>query len=278
MELSRRAFVATTVSGFAALAARPSAQGRAPEDGYKLWLRYAPPGEVAGQYRDALRQIVVQGKSSTARVTREELTSALSAMLGSTIPVAAKSDQPGALVVGTPATSPIVKALGWQADLTKLGPEGYIIRTTTIAKRPAIAIASQGDVGALYGAFHFLRLIQTAKPIAQLDIQERPRVQLRMLNHWDNMNGTIERGYAGRSLWQWADLPGTDRPAIPRLRARQRLDWHQRRRPQQRQRRRPRADAGIPRRRSRRSQTSGVPTASACTSRPTSPLPSASAA
>ncbi len=212
MELSRRAFVATTVSGFAALATRPSAQVRAPEDGYKLWLRYAPPGEVAGQYRDALRQIVVQGKSNTARVTREELTAALSAMLGSTIPVAATSDQPGALVVGTPATSPIVKALGWQADLTKMGPEGYIIRTTTIARRPAIAIASQGDVGALYGAFHFLRLIQTAKSIAQLDIKERPRVQLRMLNHWDNMDGSIERGYAGRSLWQWADLPGTIDP------------------------------------------------------------------
>ncbi len=45
------------------------------------------------------------------------------------------------------------------------------------------------------------------QPIDRLEVFERPRVQLRMLNHWDNANGTIERGYAGNSLWQWADLP-----------------------------------------------------------------------
>ena len=77
---------------------------------------------------------------------------------------------------------------------------------------PVIAIASDGEVGALYGAYHFLRLLQTAQPIDRLDITERPKVQLRMLNHWDNMDGTIERGYAGRSLWQWNELPGTMSP------------------------------------------------------------------
>jgi alpha-glucuronidase len=69
-------------------------------------------------------------------------------------------------------------------------------------------VASQSEVGALYGAFHVLRLIQTAAPIESLGILERPRVPLRMLNHWDNLDGSIERGYAGRSLWQWNELPG----------------------------------------------------------------------
>ena len=72
---------------------------------------------------------------------------------------------------------------------------------------PSIAIASESDVGALYGVFHFLRLLQTGQPIDALDIVQRPRLQVRMLNHWDNLNGTIERGYAGRSLWQWSELP-----------------------------------------------------------------------
>jgi alpha-glucuronidase len=71
-----------------------------------------------------------------------------------------------------------------------------------------IVIASGGEIGALYGMFHFLRLLQTAQSLDRLDLKEQPRVQLRLLNHWDNMDGSIERGYAGRSLWQWAELPG----------------------------------------------------------------------
>ncbi len=113
-----------------------------------------------------------------------------------------------ALVVGTPSNSAAVRALGWQAELTKLGPEGFIIRTAQVQKQRAIVVASDGEIGALYGTFHLLRLLQTGQPIEKLSIAERPRVQLRMLNHWDNLNGTIERGYAGRSLWQWDDLPG----------------------------------------------------------------------
>src|SRR5262249_25519156 len=49
---------------------------------------------------------------------------------------------------------------------------------------------------------------QTHQPLAHLDLTSVPKVQRRMLNHWDNLNGTIERGYAGRSLWQWSELPG----------------------------------------------------------------------
>ena len=36
---------------------------------------------------------------------------------------------------------------------------------------------------------------------------EKPKVQLRLLNQWDNLNGSIERGYGGRSLWKWSELP-----------------------------------------------------------------------
>ncbi len=60
----------------------------------------------------------------------------------------------------------------------------------------------------MYGVFHFLRLLQTGQSIHQLDILSVPRSPLRLLNHWDNLNRTIERGYAGFSLWQWNNLPG----------------------------------------------------------------------
>ena len=139
---------------------------------------------------------------------RQELTAALSNMLGGPVPAVEQGLTRGALVVGTPANSPAIQGLRWQADLAKLGPEGYVIRNAIVAGQPVLAVASEGEIGALYGAYHFLRLLQTGASIEQVQIAERPKVQLRMLNHWDNMDGTIERGYAGRSLWQWNELPG----------------------------------------------------------------------
>ena len=75
-------------------------------------------------------------------------------------------------------------------------------------------IASIGEPGLLYGAFHFLRLLQTGRPIESLDITERPRLARRLLNHWDNLDGSIERGYAGRSLWNWDELPDRVDPRV----------------------------------------------------------------
>ncbi|HTY50103.1 MAG TPA: hypothetical protein VMB48_10460, partial [Steroidobacteraceae bacterium] len=63
-------------------------------------------------------------------------------------------------------------------------------------------------VGALYGVFRFLRLLQTDRSIARLDITSRPRIERRVLDHWDNLDGSVERGYAGASLWDWQKLPG----------------------------------------------------------------------
>jgi len=64
----------------------------------------------------------------------------------------------------------------------------------------------------LYGAFHFLRLLQTYQRIDALAITERPHIQHRILNHWDNLDGTVERGYAGGSLWDWHKLPDYKSP------------------------------------------------------------------
>src|SRR4029078_13271361 len=70
------------------------------------------------------------------------------------------------------------------------------------------------DVGALYGTFHFLRLLQTEQPIYRLLIDQKPALQLRLLNHWDNLDGSIERGYAGKSLWNWEQLPDRIDPRL----------------------------------------------------------------
>jgi alpha-glucuronidase len=217
VKLSRREFAATTLAGAAGLclggfemrgfAAESPAQPL-DEDGYKLWLRYAPPGDVARNYRKTVRQIRVDGTSATAGIIRDELRSAISAMLGGVVPQNDNSLAEGTVIIGTPGNSATVRDLNWAADLRAVGDEGFIIRTTSISGHGITVVAANTDIGALYGSFHFLRLMQTGRPIDKLDISERPALQLRLMNHWDNPDGTIERGYAGRSLWQWNDLPG----------------------------------------------------------------------
>lgn len=85
----------------------------------------------------------------------------------------------------------------------RLGREAFTIK----GDNTAVTISSGGDIGLLYGAYHLLRLQQTGTDMQHLDICERPQYAMRILNHWDNLDGTIERGYAGRSLWQWDELP-----------------------------------------------------------------------
>jgi alpha-glucuronidase len=217
VKVSRREFVATGLAGAAALRAVPrvaaqTAAALAPEDGYKLWLRYASPGASAvQQYRQTVRQVTVQGTTPTTAIIRRELADALGTMLGAAVP-AGDAVVENTLVVGTPRTSPLIGSLGWGADLDRAGAEGYVIRTATIGGRRVTAVAANAEVGALYGTFHFLRLLQTAQPVVQLNIVESPKVMLRMVNHWANLDGSVERGYAGRSLWEWSELPGTVSP------------------------------------------------------------------
>lgn len=71
-----------------------------------------------------------------------------------------------------------------------------------------IILESSQDIGILYGAYHLLRLQSSDKEaLKNIDITEAPSYDIRILNHWDNLDGTIERGYAGYSLWKWDELP-----------------------------------------------------------------------
>jgi alpha-glucuronidase len=191
-----------------------SAAARA-ETGYDLWLRYLPVEDAAlrSAYRGRAAAIVVQEVSPAAHVVQAELQRGLSGLLGAPVPPAT-TVVPGAVVAGTPAGSPLVAGLGWEKELAPLGDEGYRIRSTRIGPHAVTVIASRGPAGLLYGAFHLLRLIQTGRPLVALEVAERPRLARRVLNHWDNLDGTIERGYAGRSLWNWEELPGRVDPRV----------------------------------------------------------------
>jgi alpha-glucuronidase len=185
------------------------------EDGYGLWLRYAPIENVTlrDAYRRAITGVIVQQSPATAAIVSQELARGLAALFGAPVPSRTTVDRDGVLIVGT-IGSPLVSTLGWRDELTRLGPEGFVIRHTRINGHRALVVASAGDGGALYGTFHLLRLLSTSMPIDRVDARERPRHQLRLLNHWDNLNGSIERGYAGQSLWRWAELPSRVDPRV----------------------------------------------------------------
>ena len=172
------------------------------EDGYELWLRYHPmEASAIAQYTPSATVVVANGGSETIRAAADELTRGLGGLLGK--PVTTGAMQDGAVVLGTPSTSSLVKGL----NLSKLNDEGYLIKTTTADGHKVTVIAGKTDAGVLYGAFAFLKLIQTRQSIASLDLSSSPRLKVRIMDHWDNLNGTIARGYAGFSIWDWQKMP-----------------------------------------------------------------------
>ena len=176
------------------------------EDGYDLWLRYRPvAGEQRNHYASAIMQLAMPAPSPTLTAARNELLRGLTGLLSQSPVSVERVSAAGALVVGTPRSEPHIAQL--DAGLEGLAAHGYVIRQRRVAGQPAIVIAANDDLGVLYGVFHFLRLLQTEQDLERLNISESPRVQLRMLNHWDNLDRTVERGYAGASLWDWHKLP-----------------------------------------------------------------------
>src|ERR1044071_4545229 len=126
MKISRRDFVITTVTGAAGLClggctvtshgVRPQAQ-LADEDGYRLWLRYAPPGDAIKNYRKIVRQICVEGSSPTSQIIRDELRKATEGLFGDAAPLHENDLVAVSIVIGSPGNSKLVRDLNWTPDL-----------------------------------------------------------------------------------------------------------------------------------------------------------------
>ena len=179
------------------------------DDGYDLWLRYDPVADPARRqhYQGAITDVAVFGDSPTIAVAREELLRGIGGLLEREMGTTVAAIREGALVVGTPDALPVRATPDLEEALTRAGSEGYVIRSMPVSGHPATVITANTDVGILYGVFAFLRHLQTGRRIGDLNIVEAPSLQLRVLNHWDNLDRTVERGYAGFSLWDWHKLP-----------------------------------------------------------------------
>ena len=175
------------------------------EDGYRLWLKYdlISDKNIRKNYQKQIRHFNVGGVSETSEAIRKELNHALPSLLGKFENKSSKHQ----LVVGTPSNSTLVADAGLQQQLSTLGKEGYIIKSGTGKYKNALFIAANTEVGTLYGTFHFLRLLQSHKNIEDIQLSSQPKIKVRTLNHWDNPDRHVERGYAGSSIWDWHKLP-----------------------------------------------------------------------
>jgi len=182
------------------------------EDGYRLWLRYDKIKDPAllAQYKKNIQTITVEGSSPTFDIIRKEINNGLSGLLGNEIKPNIPKGLSSSLWIGTIAHLPGIDNISQLSG--QLGKEGYRIFTKTSAGKKTIIITANTDMGLLYGTFHFLRLLQTNQSIENLSITSVPKLKLRMLNHWDNLNRYVERGYAGMSIWNWHTLPGYTDP------------------------------------------------------------------
>ena len=170
------------------------------EDGYDLWLRHTPLSAAEAQAaRPYLgRGVQVLGAMSpTVQLAMDELDRAGAGMTGrepSTHPalVLARADR--------------LESGGYPSDPRLAGapPGSYSIRAVHSGR---IVITANDDLGLLYGAFALVRHVGATGTVADAEAFSAPAMPLRMLNHWDNPDGHVERGYAGRSIFDWWHLP-----------------------------------------------------------------------
>ncbi|WP_345952616.1 alpha-glucuronidase family glycosyl hydrolase [Mucilaginibacter sp. PAMB04168] len=178
------------------------------EDGYRLWLRYDKVKSTAlyNGYRQSVKQIVFTGSSATAQAAKKELLDGLQQILNLQPAQVSNITANGTLIIGTPKSSKVIAT--YSQELHESGDEGYFLKSATIAGKSCLLIGGNTDKGILYGVFNFLRLLQTGQSLQQVSINESPKIKYRLLNHWDNLDRTVERGYAGSSIWKWHKLPG----------------------------------------------------------------------
>ena len=175
------------------------------EDGYDLWLRYKKisNNSLLDQYKKKITSPAILGSSQTIAIIKTELTQAFSGLTGISYKILSSTDKSSTFIAGKVSTATIISSIVTKDELNIIGNEGFIIKT----RSGKTIITANTDIGVLYGVFHFLRIMQTQQSISNLNIISAPKIKLRILNHWDNLNRTVERGYAGFSIWDWHKLP-----------------------------------------------------------------------
>ncbi len=170
------------------------------ETGAEAWLRYQPSTpRVERSYENLPVKIVLLGDRLVVRSAQKELVRGISQMLGKTLSEGVISSHDRSIVLGTLTelhrVSPALRPPGG------LHTDGYWLKAVKIHGAACLVVTSATDRGVLYGAFALLGKIARGENIAGIDEVQQPAAPIRWVNQWDNLDGRIERGYGGASIF-----------------------------------------------------------------------------
>jgi alpha-glucuronidase len=170
------------------------------DSSYHAWLRYAPlsPTERA-KFNSFPTTVVVVGDSTLLKTSQTELLRGARGMLGRSLLVSSELPKESAILLGTVSR---LHSFAPELSLAKaLAGDDFSLMTTRLHGHECIVIEGNTDRGVLYGVFALLRKIAFVQGLSHLDEAQQPSVPLRWVNQWDNLDGSIERGYGGSSIF-----------------------------------------------------------------------------
>ncbi len=169
------------------------------ETGYDGWLRYPaiPEPEIREQYAQLPAFVQRLSDSAVAKSAEKELVRGVKGMLGRELQVSSETLGQSTILIGTFAELQEFAS----GQFGEMPANSFCLKSISDAGKQHILVAGSDEQGILYGTFALLRMIALQKPIDALDTCEQPYAPIRVLNHWDNLDGTIERGYAGKSIF-----------------------------------------------------------------------------
>ncbi|MEX2308883.1 MAG: alpha-glucuronidase family glycosyl hydrolase [Pirellulales bacterium] len=171
------------------------------DTGYDAWLRYEPVDAkiAAERYAGIPAAAVVLGESDVLASARDELILGLRGMLGRTLRVEDKLPKESALLLAT--FDDAKKAVPSLDKFPKLPDDGFWLKTIQLDGQNCLLVTAPNERGVLFGACALLRKIALAQPIAALNERHSPAAPVRMISHWDALDGSADGGLAGKSIF-----------------------------------------------------------------------------
>jgi alpha-glucuronidase len=192
----RTAFSRLTLTSFSIVALAFVAYASTDLD---AWLRYTPLApNAAKQYEPLPSKIVVMGNSVILRNAEAELLSGIPKMTGRTL--ASTAEVNGSAIVLATLKDAQILAPTLLHSHKPIG-SGFWITMVKIQRSECLLITAVDERNVLYGAFALLRKIAQGESISHIDELQEPAARIRWIDQWDNLEGTVERGYGGRSIF-----------------------------------------------------------------------------
>lgn len=171
------------------------------ETGYDAWLRYRPLEEavLTDTYRRLPATVITLGRSPALSSSQHELIRGVRGLLGRTLRTGDALVPDDMIVLASADT--VRRTFPDLLIPAALERDGYWLKAATLNGHRLLLVTALNDSGVLYGTFALLRQLVLHRNVSEIDEVSNPYAPVRWVNEWDNLDGSIERGYAGRSIF-----------------------------------------------------------------------------